>query len=116
MNPASREPAILWLGLIAPVVAALSAFLWHASPDTQMIVNAAAVAVAGAITAFVVKSDNLLPLITGAVQAVVATVAALGLDLDTNRQATVVVALSAIAAVLVRDRVTAPAPAVVVPQ
>lgn len=114
MNPASREPAILWIGVIAPLVAALSAFLWHASPDTQTIVNAAAVAVAGAITAFIVKSDNLLPAITGAVQAVVATVAALGLNLDSNQQATLVVALGAIAAVVVRDRVTAAAPPVVV--
>lgn len=111
MNPASREPAALWIGLIAPVVACLAAFVFAAAPETQTVVNAAALAVAGAITAFVVKSDNLLPAITGAISAVVSVGAALGLGLDSAQQASLVVALGAIAAVIVRDRVTAPASA-----
>lgn len=111
MNPANREPAALWIGLIAPVVACLAAFVFAADPDTQTVVNAAALAVAGAITAFVVRSDNLLPAIVGAISAVVSVGAALGLQLDSQQQASLVVALGAIAAVVVRDRVTAPAPA-----
>lgn len=114
MNPTQREPAYLYLGLLAPIVAAVSAFWFASAPGTQIIVNAAAVAVAGAITAFVVRSDNLLPAITGAITAVVSVIAALGLSLDSGQQAVLVTALSAIAAVLVRDRVTAPQPAVVV--
>ena len=111
MNPASREPAALYIGLIAPVVACLAAFVFAAAPDTQVIVNAAALAVAGAITAFVVKSDNLLPAIVGAISAVVSVGAALGLQLDSAQQASLVVALGAVAAVVVRDRVTARVPA-----
>ena len=65
----AREPATLWIGLVAPIVAALAAFVFAANPDLQGVINAAAVAVAGAITAFLVRSDNLLPAITGAIQA-----------------------------------------------
>ncbi len=114
MNP-SREPATLLIGLIAPIVACLAAFLWAADPDTQIVVNAAALAVAGAVTAVVVRSDKLLPAIVGAISAVVSVGAALGLQLDSAQQASLVVALGAIAAVVVRDRVTAPAPAATVP-
>jgi hypothetical protein len=106
-----REPALLLIGLLAPVVAAVAAFVFAASPDVQGAVNAVAVAVAGAITAFMVRSDNLLPAITGAVQAVIALVLAFGVHWDSGQQAALMVALGAIAAFLVRDRVTAPAPA-----
>lgn len=113
MNPASREPAALYIGLIAPIAACLAAFVFAASPETQTIVNAAALAVAGAVTAFVVRSDNLVPAVTGAISALVSVGAALGLGLDSAQQASLVVALGAIAAVIVRDRVTAvPASAV----
>lgn len=113
MNP-NREPAALYIGLIAPVVACLAAFVFAAQPETQTVVNAAALAVAGAVTAFVVKSDNLLPAITGAVTALVSVAVALGAQLDSAQQAALTVALGAIAAVVVRDRVTAPVPAPVV--
>lgn len=113
MNPASREPAALYIGLIAPVVACLAAFVFAADPGTQTAVNAAALAVAGAITAFVVRSDKLLPAITGAVTALISAAVSLGAQLDSAQQAALVVALGAIAAVVVRDRVTAPAPAAV---
>ncbi len=110
VNP-SREPATLLLGLLAPAVAALSAFLFAASPETQTLVNVAAVAVAGAVTAFLVKSDNLLPAITGAIAALVALIVGLGAGWDAGQQATLLVALGAVAAYLVRDRVTARVPA-----
>jgi hypothetical protein len=110
-----REPATLWLGLVAPIVQALAAFVFAASPDVQGAVNAAAVAVAGAITAFLVSSDNLLPAITGAIQAVIALILAFGIHWDSGQQAALMVALGAVAAFVVRDRVTAPvsAPTVV---
>lgn len=113
MTPA-REPALLLIGLLAPIVAAVSAFVFAASPDQQGTVNAVAVAVCGAVTAFLVKSDNLLPAITGLGQAVIALVLAFGIHLDTNQQATVIIALGAVAAYVVRDRVMAPVPAPVV--
>jgi hypothetical protein len=109
----SREPALLYIGLLAPVVQAVAAFVLNASPTLQGAVNALAVALAGAITAALVRADNLVPAITGAFQAVLALVLALGWDLTSEQQATVMVAVGAIAAVVVRDRVVAPVPAAV---
>ena len=68
----SREPALLWVGLIAPLVAALSAFLWVDNPAVQGWINAAAVAIAAAITAIVVRAEDAVPLILGAIQALIA--------------------------------------------
>lgn len=104
----NREPAVLLMGLLAPVVAVFAAFVLKADPGAQTVVNAAAAAVAGAVVAFLVRSDRLLPAITGAVEAVVLAAVGLGLPLDSGQQATILTALAAIAAYVVRDRVTAP--------
>jgi hypothetical protein len=106
-----REPAVLWLGLLAPTVQALAAFVFAADPVLQGAINAAAIAIAGAVTAFLVKSDNLLPAITGAVGALIALVLAFGVDWSSEQQAALMIAVGAIAAYIVRDRVTAPVPA-----
>lgn len=106
-----REPALLWIGAFAPIVAVLAAFVFAASPTTQGIVNAAAAAVAGAVTAFLVKSDNLLPAIQGAIQALILVVVAFGAHWDSTQQALLATALGVVAAIIVRDRVTAPVPA-----
>lgn len=106
-----REPAMLWIGLIAPVVQAVTAFLLATDTTTQGIVNAAAVALAGAITAFMVRSDNLLPALTGAAQALIAVVVAFGVDWTPEQQASLMVPIGIVAAYIVRDRVTAPTPA-----
>lgn len=108
----SREPALLYIGLLAPVVQAVAAFVFAVSPGVQGAVNALAVALAAAITAALVRADNLVPAIVGAFQAVLALVLALGIDLTGDQQASVMVAVGAIAAVVVRDRVVAPVPAV----
>jgi hypothetical protein len=111
VNPINREPAVFWVSLIAPTVAALSAFLWVNDAALQGWVNAAAVAVAGAITAVMVKSDNQLPAITGAVQALIALVVGLGVGWTPEQQALLMVPVGIIAGYVVRDRVTAPVPA-----
>lgn len=106
-----REPALLWMSTIPPIVAALVAFVFSGDPTVQGIANAAAVAVTGAITAFLVKSDNLLPAITGAIQAVIALIVAFGAHWDATQQALLVTALAVVAGIVVRDRVQAPVPA-----
>lgn len=106
-----REPALLWIGLLAPVVQALSAFVFHANPGVQGAVNAASVAIAGAVTAYLVHDENLVPAITGALQALIALVLAFGVGWTSEQQTALMVALGAIVAVVVRDRVTAPVPA-----
>ena len=106
-----REPALLWIGALPTIVAALAAFVFSGDPTVQGVVNAAAVAIGGAITAFLVKSDNLLPAITGAIQAVIMLIVAFGAQWDTTQQALLASALAVIAAIIVRDRVQAPVPA-----
>lgn len=113
-NPVNlrREPAILWISLVAPIVQAIAAFVFVTNPDTQAVVNAAAVAVAGAITAWLVRADNLLPALTGAAQAVIALTIGLGADWTPEQQAALMVPVGIIAGYVVRDRVVAPIPAV----
>lgn len=106
-----REPALFWVGLVAPTVQALVAFLLVSDPAVQALVNAAAAALAGAVTAFLVRADNLVPAITGAAQALIALVVGLGLDWSPGQQALLMVPIGMVAAYLVRDRVEAPVPA-----
>jgi hypothetical protein len=106
-----REPALLYISLLAPIVQAVAAFWFVDDPTMQALLNAAAVAVAGAITAFLVKADNLLPALTGAAQAVIALFVGLGLDWSAEQQAALMVPIGIIAGYIVRDRVVAPVPA-----
>jgi hypothetical protein len=106
-----REPALLWIGLVAPVAQALVAFLLVDRPDIQALVSAAIVAGAGAVTAFLVRADNLVPALTGAAQAVIALLVGLGLAWAPEHQAALMVAVGQVAAFVVRDRVVAPVPA-----
>jgi hypothetical protein len=111
-----REPALLYIGLVAPIIQALAAFLFDVNPEVQGAINALAVALAAAVTSFLVRAEDLVPAIVGAFQAVVALVLAFGVDWSGDQQASLMIAISAIAAVVVRDRVVAPAPAVVTAQ
>ena len=106
-----REPALLLISLLAPIVQLVVAYLLSGDPVVQGIVNTAAVATAAALTAAAVRSDKLVPAVTGAVQAVLAVFVAFGLDLPADRQALVMTIVSIIAGYLVRDRVIAPVPA-----
>lgn len=109
--PLSREPALFWISLIAPIVQVVAAFALVTDAETAGLVNAAAVAVAGALTAAVVRSDKLVPAITGAATALIAVAVAFGLDWSPEQQVLVVVPITMLAGYVVRDRVTAPVPA-----
>lgn len=105
-----REPAVL-AGILVAIVQALTAFLLTNDVETAVLVNAAAAALAGAVVGFLVRADNLLPLLTGAAQAVIACLVGFGLDWDPSQQAALMAPIALIAAYVVRDRVTAPVPA-----
>lgn len=111
MSRIAREPALLWMGLVAPIVQAVTAFLLDANPALQGAVNALAAALAGAIVAAVVRSDGQVAAITGVVQAIFALILAFGVPITSEQQSLVMTAVGLIAAVLVRDRVVAPVPA-----
>lgn len=114
MNPSGREPALLYVGLLAPAVQMIAAFFLVTDPAVQGAVNAVAVALAGAITAALVKSDQLVPALTGLAQAGIALVLAFGVALSAEQQATVMTFVGVVVAIIVRDRVTARVPAPVV--
>lgn len=107
----SREPSLIWIGFLAPGVQLLAAFVFAANPTLQGVINAAAAAIAGAVVAYLVKAEDLVALMAGAVQAVLAVVLAFGVHLDSTQQASIMAFAGLVIAVAVRDRVVAPAPA-----
>jgi hypothetical protein len=110
-----REPAIL-VGILVALVQAITAFWFATEPTTQGLVNAGAVAIGGAVVAFAVRSDNLLPALTGAAQAIIACFVGFGFDWAPTQQAALMAPIALLAAYVVRYRVTAPVPSPVVAQ
>jgi hypothetical protein len=110
VNP-RREPAMI-CGIVVAILQALAAFWLSADGDMQGVVNTALVLVGGAVTAVLVRSDQLVPLLTGAAQAVVAVFVAFGYDWSPTQQAALMAPVALLAAYLVRDRVVAPVPPV----
>lgn len=104
-----REPA-LWVGVLAVLAQWVPPIIMTLSPGVASIVNAAIVAVAGALTAYLVHSDKLAPAIMGAVQAVLALGLGLGLHLPQDIQAEVMAAITALVAAYVRTQVFAVVP------
>jgi hypothetical protein len=102
-----REPAA-WLALVAALVQGISAFFFPLTVDQQGVINALAVAAVGLITAVIVKSDNVLPAITGVGKALLALGLAFGLNWSPDAQSAAMILVTAVAAFAIRDRVTAP--------
>lgn len=100
----SREPALI-LALFASIVQMVSTFVYPLTIDQQGVLNAAAVAVAGLITALLVHSEQLVPAIVGLVQAVLALVLAFNLHLFGGNQVAVMAFITAIGAMFVRTQV-----------
>jgi urea transporter len=103
----SREPAIL-LGLVAALVQVLSVLVFNWTIDQQAVINAVAVAVAGVVTAILVKADNLAPLLLGLSQAVVALALGFGWELSPDVQVSITAVVATLVAMFVRTAVTAP--------
>lgn len=104
-----REPA-LWVGLIAVVVQWVPPMVATLTPGLASVINAAIVAVAGAITAALVHSDKLAPAILGALSAILALGLGLGLHIPATVQAEIMAAATTLVAAFVRTQVTAMAP------
>lgn len=102
----AREPALI-LGVLAMAAQLVPPMVAALSPTWAGVVNAAVVAVAGALTAWLVGSDKLAPAILGAAQALLALSLALGLHLDASSQAGVMAAVSAATAMFIRTQVQA---------
>jgi hypothetical protein len=106
-----REPVYL-LGFIAALLQALSAFGVDISAGTQTAINAASAAAVGVITAIVLKNGALAAMLVQFAQAVMALCVGLGLDWSADHQSKVMAAIAALITLWLRERVTAPVPAV----
>ena len=104
---------MLLLALLVPIVQATVGLTLTNQPEIAGLVNAVAVALAGAITAAIVKSENLLPLIVGAAQAVLALIVGLGVGWTPEQQALLLAPVAIVAGFIVRGQVDAPEPKVV---
>lgn len=111
----SRDPA-LWLGLVAALISLTAAFLFPLTVDQQAVLNAAAVAVMGVVTAFIVRRDGQSAAIVGFAQALIAVGLGFGLNISPEGQAAIMAVVSTAAAMFVRQVVVAPVTAEGVPQ
>lgn len=102
-----REPAV-WLALFAALVQGISGFFFHLTDDQQGVLNAAAVAFFGLVTAFAVKGDYLLPGILGMIKAVFALGLAFGAHFAPDKQSLVMILVTAAFTTIVRKNVVAP--------
>lgn len=111
MKILGREPVYI-LGFIAAFLQALSAFGVDISADTQTAINAISAAAVGIITAIVLKNGALAAMLLQFAQAVMALCVGLGLDWSADHQSKVMAAIAAFVTLWLREKVTAPVPAV----
>lgn len=104
-----REPA-LWLGTIAAAVQLTSYLAFPLTPDQQSLINAVAVALFGAITAWMVSAEKGVPASLGLLQAIIALAIGFGWHLSPGVQTSIMATATALAAFLTRTQVVAPIP------
>ena len=111
MKILGREPVYI-LGFIAALLQALSAFGVDISDGTQTAINAVSAAAIGVITAIVLKNGALAAMLVQFAQAVMSLCVGLGLDWSADHQSKVMAAIGALVTLWLREKVTAPVPAV----
>jgi hypothetical protein len=103
-----REPAMLAEVVASALVVAHLFLLPGLNEPVQAAINAFLLAAASVYTAVKVRSDALLPLLTGAFKAGVALLVTFGVPLDTPQQAALLTTLSLVTGLFVRSQVLAP--------
>jgi hypothetical protein len=102
----ARDP-VVYTNLVAAFVMLVSTFFFPLTPDQQGVVNALAVAIAGAWGAWKV-SDGQLALLMGLFKAALAVALAFGLHLSDVQQLTLMTIVAALGAAFVRTQVGSP--------
>lgn len=102
-----REPAVFFLGLVAPVLLAVIRFL-PLNPEVSGALNAVVLAAAGAIVAVMVQTDKALPALLGLAGAVFALYQAFGTTVPENVQTGILELITIGAALFTRQNVEAP--------
>lgn len=108
-----REPAF-WLNLFAALVAWLSTWFLHLSPEMTSAINAVAFGVMGLIIAGM-TGDGWVAAVTGLFKALVSLGLGFGLHIDDEMQATAMTLLALLTSAFLRTQVVAPAPPKVTP-
>ncbi|GAA1065189.1 hypothetical protein [Streptomyces asiaticus] len=108
MKILGREPAA-WAALASILLQTIGAFVANFDAETQAWVNAVVLAALGLIVAVMVH-DGVIAAIAGFVQATITLAVGLGLDWSAERQAAVLIFVTAAAQFAVRQTVTAPVP------
>ena len=103
-----REPAF-WLNGFALLVAWLSTWFLHLTPEIQSVVNGAALALMGLIIAFM-TGDGQIAGIIGLVKALISLGLGFGLHMGDAQQTTLISLVSFIATMFIRTQVVAPVP------
>lgn len=101
-----REAAIA-PGLVAVVVALIGAFYAPLTPELQGLIDGVAVALAGAVTALLVRDDRTLPAMVALIHAGFELSLGLGLQVSTGRQAAVMAAVTGLTAAWLRTQLYA---------
>lgn len=104
-----REPALI-LAFIAALIQVVSSFVLPLTTEQQSLLNGAAAALMGMITAVIVH-DGVQAAVLGFIQGVLSVAVGFGLDVDPTKQSMIMALIAAALALWVRDRVTAPIPA-----
>ncbi len=102
----SRDPAI-YVAAFAALVQVLAAFFLPLSDTQQTLLNAAAVAVAGVVTAFAVRRDGEAAAALGLAQALIACAIGFGWDASQEQQTALMAAINIGVAMFVRTQATA---------
>lgn len=105
-----REPALLYMTLLAPLCQLVLILVPNLIPGWQSVLSGVIPAVAGCVVAYLVRSENLVPVIVGAAQAILVAVMAFGLPVTVDQQSAIIGFVSLAAGVIIRDRVEAPVP------
>lgn len=102
-----REPAV-WAAAFKAAVALVSLTVFTMTDGQQAAVNAGFAFVLAVIVAVMVKAEKIFAFLVGAVETGFYVAAEFGLHWGADRQAALLVLVSAIVAIIQRDRVTAP--------
>lgn len=116
METVNETPRVTWFGrdpvalvtLVSGAIVALMALVPGLPDGLAAAIGAAATAVGGVVIAFVVVRDGQIAAIVGVAKAVFVVVIILGHDITPGMQATILMAIEAVGAVIVGARVRAP--------
>lgn len=102
----TRDPAF-YAGLATAALQFASLFFFHLTDGQQAGLNAVFVALAGFVTAALVRKDGQLAALVGVAQAVVSGVLHFGVHWSAEQQASIMTLVALVAAAFIRTQVTA---------